>query len=84
MKNKIPNLFFKKKKSIDFKPEDIDWNDSTVCVLCRKVDCICTIQKCPCKIDATNCEWPSDKCPCPKCYEILSKCKCLVYIKKEK
>jgi len=81
---KIPNLFFKNNEKIDFNPEMINWDDSTICVLCRKIDCICVIQKCPCNIDAANCKWSSNSCPCQKCLELNRDCKCIIKSKKEK
>jgi len=84
MKNKIPKLFFENDNEIEFIPEIVDWNDPTVCVLCRKIDCICTIQKCLCNISADKCNWPVNNCPCSNCLEILSKCKCNMSEKKEK
>jgi len=84
MKIKIPKLFFKNDEKVDFNPKMIDWNDPTVCVLCRKIDCICTVQLCECGKKADNCVWSNDYCPCPKCLEINKDCKCIVEIKKEK
>lgn len=81
---KIPSLFFKDDTKIDFYPEDINWDDTTVCALCRKIDCVCTIQICPCGKKANICNWPSDNCPCPRCLELIKDCKCKVIIKKEK
>ena len=83
MKNKIPKLFFEKNEEIEFITESIDWDDPTVCVLCRQIDCICSIQKCLCNISANKCIWPNNNCPCSNCLEVLSKCKCTVKIKKE-
>ena len=82
MKFKIPKLFLKE-KSIDFKPEDINWDDITICVLCMRKKCICDIHLCPCGISADGCHWPAEKCPCPKCLEVFNNCKCTVIIKKE-
>ena len=39
-------------------PEFINWDDPTVCALCGKVDCICTIQICNCGREATKCKGP--------------------------
>lgn len=83
MKTKIPKLFFENDDKIDFSPEDINWDDETICVLCMRKKCICTIQECPCGIPANICKWPSDSCPCQKCDNLIKNCKCLVYIKKE-
>lgn len=85
MKTKISDLFFENEVTIEFNPENIDWSDVTVCVLCgKKEPCNCRIHDCPCGIPANICNWPSDNCPCPKCYESIKNCKCLIYIKKEK
>ena len=83
MKTKIPKLFFDNNETIEFSPEDIDWNDETVCILCMRKVCICTIQKCPCEISSDQCNWPSDFCPCQKCDNFLINCQCKIYIKKE-
>lgn len=83
MKIKILNLFFDNDEKIDFNPEMIDWNDPTACVLCRRVDCICTIQKCPCDNHSDNCTWPDKKCICQNCLELIELCKCKIIIKKE-
>jgi len=84
MKNKIiPKIFFKDDTKIDFYPEDINFDDNTICVLCRKVDCVCTTQNCPCGKDANYCSWSIDHCPCPICLELIVNCMCKVIIKKE-
>ena len=41
-----------------WEPESIDWDDPTVCALCGKVDCICTIQVCNCGKKAPECKGP--------------------------
>lgn len=85
MKTKLQEMFFKKNKKALFNPENIDWDDVTVCVLCgKKEPCECRVYSCPCGIPANNCKWPSDRCPCPKCDELIKNCECLIYIKKEK
>ena len=83
MKTKIPKLFFENDEKIDFSPEDINWDDETICVLCMRKKCICTIQECPCGMPANICIWPDANCPCQKCDNLIKNCKCLVYIKKE-
>ena len=60
----------------DWEPENIDWDDTTICALCGQADCICEIHECPCEIPATDCEWPSDECPCPICNEMMKNCEC--------
>ena len=77
-----PPSFDPSKTLYDWSPENIDWDDPTVCALCRKVDCICTVQECPCGRKSTHCKWPSEMCPCPICGKLMSKCECIAYIKK--
>lgn len=72
----IPPSFDPSKTLYDWSPENTNWDDPTVCALCGKVDCICTIQKCKCKKDATKCKWPSDNCPCLSCDKLIKNCKC--------
>jgi len=67
----------------DWSPENISFDDPTVCALCQKVDCICTVQVCPCQRKATHCKWPSESCPCPMCDKLMVNCKCTVIIKGE-
>jgi len=76
-----PPSFDPSKTLYDWSPENTNWDDPTVCALCGKVDCICTIQKCPCNILATECKWPTDNCPCPMCLNIAKHCKCTIHIK---
>ena len=79
---KIIDIFLAKK--IKFTPENINWDDETVCALCgKKSDCICQIHLCPCKKLATECIWPSDLCPCKECEELIGNCKCTSYNEKE-
>lgn len=83
MKTKMPKLFFESDIEIEFSPEDINWDDETICILCMRKHCICTVQECYCGIAADMCRWPTDNCPCQKCENLIKNCKCIVYIKKE-
>lgn len=65
----------------DWSPENTNWDDPTVCALCGKVDCICTLQRCPCGKYVTYCEWPSQACPCPLCEKFKPECECDIVVK---
>jgi len=70
-------------KKVKWEPENIDWDDTTICVLCGEQDCICEISSCPCNKLATECDWPDENCPCPICLELTKNCKCTIIIKPE-
>lgn len=70
-------------KKVKWEPENIDWDDTTICVLCGRADCICEIEQCLCDKPAPECEWPSDECPCPICLSLVKECECNIIIKEE-
>ena len=78
-----PPSFDPTKTIYDWSPENLNFDDETVCALCGKADCVCTVQICPCGFKAPDCKWPSETCPCPICDELMKKCECTIYIKDE-
>lgn len=81
-KVKIPAVICKiwdpSKTIRDWDPENINWDDETVCALCgKKEDCECIHYKCPCGKREVDCGWPdSVECPCRVCLKLYVDCKC--------
>ena len=71
---KVPKIFFKDNEYFD---------ETTVCSVCKEIDCVCETKKCECKSLNASCAWPQ-YCPCENCLELIINCKCEIKIKKEK